>query len=261
MKISLVVAVYKNTKALDMIFKALDLQSNKNFECIVAEDDCDPAMKTCVDNAKAKYSFSITHVKQKADDGFRKCQILNQAIILASGEFLVFIDGDCIPHKHFIRTYYNKADKERVFFGRRVMLGEKLTKKLYSNLNISLLSKFRLLFSDSTHTKYLFKLPFVGNASKTGIWGCNWGVAKSILVNLNGFDEDYILPGIGEDTDIEWRLKALGIAFVSVRYEAIVFHLHHTVHYGSSEVNINVELMNKKKAAGKHFCENGIVKY
>ena len=34
---------------------------------------------------------------------------------------------------------------------------------------------------------------------------------KKYLMDLNRFDEDYIKPGVGEDTDIEWRIKKMVI--------------------------------------------------
>ncbi len=39
MKVSLVIAYYKNITALKIILKALENQSQKDFEIIIAEDD------------------------------------------------------------------------------------------------------------------------------------------------------------------------------------------------------------------------------
>jgi len=45
------------------------------------------------------------------------------------------------------------------------------------------------------------------------------GISKSDLIAINGFDEDYIAPGGGEDSDIEWRLQALGsVQFYSMKH-------------------------------------------
>ncbi len=40
-----------------------------------------------------------------ADDGFRKCTICNKAIQEATGNYLVFFDGDCIPGRHCLEIH------------------------------------------------------------------------------------------------------------------------------------------------------------
>ena len=81
MKISLIIAYYKNIGALSLIFKALQKQSNKYFEVIIAEDDNDEKSLTFIINAKNKLPFVIKHVRQKQDKGFRKNQMLNSTLL------------------------------------------------------------------------------------------------------------------------------------------------------------------------------------
>jgi glycosyltransferase involved in cell wall biosynthesis len=137
MKISLIIAFYKNIAALELIFKALEKQTFKNFEIIIAEDDNN--LKTIEFIKKSKLNQIIKHVFHE-DKGFRKNKILNEGIKIADGDFIVFIDGDCIPHKNFLKVYAKMASEETVLFGRRVMLSEKMTMELYSTRQLSLLS-------------------------------------------------------------------------------------------------------------------------
>jgi hypothetical protein len=53
---------------------------------------------------------------------------------LAKGDLLVFIDGDCVPHKHFIKAYINNFEEDVMLKGRRVMLSERLTLMLKKNI-------------------------------------------------------------------------------------------------------------------------------
>jgi hypothetical protein len=75
---------------------------------------------------------------------------------------------------------------------------------------------------------------------------------------INGFDEDYILPAIGEDIDLTWRFKGLGIRLFSVRNLAVQYHLYHKENWTDQSVNEN---MMKEKSIMKRFvCDNGLKK-
>lgn len=146
------------------------------------------------------------------------------------------------------------------WFGRRVMLGKTYSGKLLSAGDIRRLSLWRICFSDSTRKKYAFYIPFFLKRyhSKRGILGCNWGVRKSTILTVNGFDEDYIRAGIGEDLDIEWRLRQNGCNFVYMPQHAIVYHLHHDSNYSMDDVNFNLSVCKKKQAAEVVVCKNGL---
>ena len=76
---------------------------------------------------------------------------------------------------------------------------------------------------------------------------------------INGFDEDYKLPAIGEDIDLTWRFKGLGYPFVSLRNIAIQYHLCHPENY-SADKSANLQLMAKKMALKQYVCLNGLKK-
>lgn len=260
LKISLVIAFYKNINALSLIFKALQLQSFKSFEVVVAEDDNNAASLDFIEKAKAEMPFVVKHVRQEEDNGFRKNQMLNRAINVCAADIIVFLDGDCVPHKHFIREYALRTIEGEALFGRRVMLSEALTKKLGADKDVSQLTLRNLIFSGSHRLKYGVYLPFITPYRETGIWGCNWGIFKKHLIEVNGYDEDYVRAGVGEDVDIEWRLKKTGVKLKSVRFGAIIYHLHHPENYTSDDVNANFALFEEKKKNNRFFCENGIKK-
>ena len=60
-----------------------------------------------------------------------------------------------------------------------------------------------------------------------GILGCNFSKYKSDLLKANGFDERYVNPGTGEDTDLEDRLVRLGIRPLVMNHYATVYHKKH----------------------------------
>jgi len=260
MKISVIIAFYKNLPFLDLVLSGLENQTYDDFEVIVAEDDDAAATKEYVAGRSSDVSFVLKHVCQE-DKGFRKNRILNEAVRVAEGEFLVFFDQDCIPHSRCLKEYASAAKEGFAFFGRRVMMSELLTRKLVASGQRKLLSFFSQIRHGSVRTEDGIYLPFFRKSSKNnGIMGCNWGILKRHVVEINGYDEDYITAGVGEDVDIEWRLVAGGIKLQSMKHRAIVYHLYHSAHY-SPDAPVGYALLKEKKAAGRIYCINGLDKF
>jgi len=254
---SVIIAYYKNSKALGLIIQAMELQSYKNFEIIIAEDDKKSNFDFLVNqNLKLK----IKHVFQSEDQGFRKNAALNKALAVSEGTHLVFIDGDCIPHHHFLKAYARHLSDENICFGRRVMISPKLTSDLYNTGQLGLLNFAHILFSGSKRLKYMIYLPFIIQKREEGIWGHNWGVSKKHLMDINGFDEDYQTAGVGEDVDVEWRLLSKGLNLYSIRFAAIQFHLHHKENYNIDDVQTGKIMLLQKQKDGFIKCKNGLEK-
>ena len=84
---------------------------------------------------------------------------------------------------------------------------------------------------------------------------------QKALFEINGFDEDYEKAGVGEDTDIEWRLLKIGYRIQPIKFKAIVYHIHHDSNYKEEDVLFNGAIMHKKIEIGHAFCLNGLEKY
>jgi glycosyltransferase involved in cell wall biosynthesis len=262
--ISVIISFYKVLDNLELVLSALEQQSFNHFEAVVAEDDDAPQTKDFLQEARKKYRFPILHCSQE-DKGFRKCKILNEAIRATTGDKIVFLDCDCIPHKHLLKNY-DKTITEGVFLtGRRVMLSEKMTQKLKQSKDLNLLSFGNcLLYGVDGHLKRALYAPCIKERSinKRGLLGCNMGGSKRDLLAVNGFDEDYQLPAVGEDSDIDWRFRASGVLVKTVFYSCLTYHLYHKkIHDGNSQEQIdNRAMMSAKEKAGDWFCKNGIKK-
>jgi cellulose synthase/poly-beta-1,6-N-acetylglucosamine synthase-like glycosyltransferase len=259
--LSLIISFYKRLDILELILQSLDKQTYSAFEVIVAEDNTDIQTIDFINNECSKHSFPILHVFQE-DLGFRKNKILNRALNIASFDTILFLDGDCIPHKDFVRQYSNNIVKGTAYFGRRVMLGKRITSKLLNSGELFSLNMLRMIFSDSKRIEEGLYLPWFRKMKKQyrGILGCNWGIHKNDLTDVNGFDEDYIHACVGEDNDIEWRLRLNGIHFKSLKHKAIVFHMHHAENWDNNAVLVNNALFEEKKKLKRALCRNGLVK-
>jgi len=259
MKLTVVISYYKALDNLKLILKALNNQSSRDFEVIVSEDDNNQETTSYLQNNKKLYCFPIIHLHQEEDKGFRKNMMLNRSIVRSNSGFLAFIDGDCVPHKHFAKEYIKNIEDGYFLSGRSVMLGEKISSEVKKDLSLSRLNLLSLMFSDSWKIKEGVYFPFCRFLyKKRGLLGRNWGIKKEYLLKVNGFDEDYVNAGVGEDVDIEWRLISIGLKLKLVKNRAIVYHLYHSKTYLEDRVRDNYTLLHKKKSLENIICLNGI---
>jgi len=271
-KVTLIISVYKKTNELGLVFDALKLQSFKEFEIIISDDGSGEKMKNYIEKRAKEFQIPVKFITQE-DKGFRKNRILNRAVAESSSDYLIFLDGDCIPHPEFIKEHFSNKIDNAVLCGRRVMLGGSITDSLFPGMVKSGMlfnMKYRLL-SDSLSggkykTRYVEDSIYIRNnflrkkiIEKTGrLTGCNFSLPKNLLLKINGFDENYEGAGIGEDSDIEYRLKLAGADFRTVKNIAIVYHIFHLPTLGDEK---NIQYFEGVKSKGEYFCKNGITKH
>lgn len=266
MKATVVISYYKNLPNLELILLALNSQSARGaFEVIVSEDDDAKETIDFLNQIKSNLSFPIVHLSQK-DQGFQKCKALNRAIEAAAADFLIFLDGDCIPHRQLVKEYIDAKQEGRALYGRRVMLSERISRELLSHKDLSVLNFFNLIRCGCKRVEeglYLRFVPQSVKRKKTGLLlGCNMGISKNDLIAINGFDEDYIAPGGGEDSDVEWRLRALGtVSFYSMKFRSIVYHIHHQERFSKTQELKNEAILSRKIQEGFFKCKNGLKKW
>lgn len=270
-KTSLIISVYKSIPELGFILDALKLQSFKEFEIIISDDGSGIKMKEYVEYRRKEFKIPFKHICQ-ADEGFRKNKILNKSVLASETEYLIFIDGDCIPHPEFIKEHYFNRKENTVLCGKRVMLGRNISDDLspvmiksrmffmnsFTFFNDSLFGGYHKTryAEDSIYIKSKFLRKKILNKTAT-LTGCNFSLHKENLLKINGFDENYTGPGIGEDSDIEYRLKLSGAELKSVRHIAIVYHIFHRQ---TLENNSNFEYFKKVQESGEYRCKNGLEK-
>jgi GT2 family glycosyltransferase len=261
MSITVIISYYKALNNLKLILKALSLQSCSDFDVIISEDDNNLETVSFLFENEKKYSFKIHHLFQQEDLGFRKNLMLNRGVSLTKSDNIVFIDGDCVPHKHFVRSC-KKMLKQGVFLsGRSVMLDEKTTEYCKINEDLTKLKWSNLIFTKSKKVKESIYWRFFSLSFKNrGLVGRNWGVKKEHLLQINGFDEDYVKAGVGEDVDIEWRLLSIGLKRKMIKNKAIVFHLYHKKVYSEVGVSENYKLLENKIKENNIVCLKGISK-
>lgn len=271
-KSTIIVSVYKDTEALGFILESLANQTVKPDEIIVSEDGNSQEMADFIATQKSRFP-NLLHLTQE-DEGWRKNLAMNNAIKAARNEYLVFIDGDCVPYTTFIQAHVENAQKKIVLCGKRFELGPAFTDKVKRHeLKLADIEKNFLWYlpsmikDDARHPEdgLYFKSHnlisrLIHRRYVRHIIGCNWSCYKEDFLTINGFDETYRLPAEGEDVDPSWRFRGMGIELKSCRNNANIIHLYHPKRFSAVEGDINKAIMEKHRAQNAFVCKNGINK-
>ncbi len=241
---SLLLATYEMARHLELVLTGLARQSvpQDAFEILICDDGSGQETRDIIEHFKSQSGRPTTHLWQE-HKGFRKCRMLNEALRIARGKTLIFLDGDCVPHRDFVRDHLEHQESGRYLAGRRVELGPWFSATLTPDeINRGLLDgpSLKLLFScmreDSTHFQRSLRIPDRGILKLLrgplklndvpDLKGCNFSVPREAMEAINGFDESY--EGYGrEDTDVEIRLQNLGLTIKSMKGMALQYHVWH----------------------------------
>jgi len=239
---SVIISVYNQIGFLRSVLAGFEIQTFRNFEVIISDDGSNQEFGTELTEIIEKSPLQIKHCWH-TNEGFRKNTILNKSIQLATSEYLIFVDGDCVPHPMFVEEHLKNASNKVCLCGRRVNLSERISSKLtpkkirdgqlqslkitiqmfYDYFSIKLFHVMNgIYFKNKVLRKYF-------NRKERGILGSNFSLHKSDILNINGFDERYIKPTYGEDSDVEFRLRLTGINIKTVLNIAVQYHLYHKI--------------------------------
>ena len=265
---TLIISFYNRIDYLELVLVGLEIQTFKNFEVIIADDGSNENVIKRLKSLINTYPFEIKHIWQE-DSGFRKNKILNRAIVESSSDYLIFIDGDCVPHSEFVREHYDNREVKTCLTGRRVNLSSKIThaltpekikNKYLESFNLKLLIDSILGNTIDYEKGFYVKSEFLRkllNHKKRGLLGCNFSIHKSDILSVNGFDERYEAPSIGEDTDLQFRLELNGVKIKSLNNIAIQYHLYHKLQERKVD---NLKLFEIVKQSKVAFTPYGIKK-
>jgi len=267
MKVSLIIAVYKDVEALSLIVDSLRNQTYKNFEVVIAEDGHSKAMKEYINTID---DLDVKHTTQE-DKGIRKARSQNNGLLVSAGEYLIFMDGDCIPYSNFIEGHVSLSEQKTALSGRRVNIPIEMVPKVRDGSiklieiekNLFKYPSFwfdkKVRFKQAIHLKpngLLHKIVSLRDAS-TSILGCNFSCFKKDMVDINGFDESYAETAIPDDMDWEWRFIASGVKLKSCKNVANQFHLDHKIH-DRGDATPYLKIMHERKKANMFVCEKGL---
>ncbi len=233
--VSVVITTFNRSDALLAVLEGLTQQTDKNFEVVIADDGSRPEHVAAVLGSSCAKSLKAVHVWHP-DVGFTASRIRNRGVGATQGNYIVLMDGDCIPAVDFIARHRLLAQPGFFVNGSRVLLSHRLSCRItQEGEKISRKS-----------TLYWVKQRMLGDASKwggllrlrdgmmrvnrgkpwIGVRSCNMGVWRQDFETVDGFDESFVGWG-HEDADFVVRLSHAGVRRKNGFLSTEVFHLWH----------------------------------
>lgn len=260
MNVSVIITTYNRPEALKQVIQGLLGQTRVPDEIVIADDGSSFETGDLVKQLIARAgSCRMVHVWQE-DKGFRAARARNLAIKETTGDYIIFLDGDCIPGIHFVEDHLGLAKSGCFFQGKRILVEKKWAKTfVFENTKQTLGLILAGMKNKISHVHHLMRLPFwpiSENTKLSGIKSCNMGFFKEDLLAVNGFNQDF--TGWGrEDSELALRLFNLGLKRRGHPFKAICFHLWHEEN-DRARMEINDGLLKEQRKSRQIVCKNGM---
>lgn len=244
MQLTVILSTYNSPDWLEKVLWGYSRQSHTDFEIIIADDGSTNDTAARVRQLRRTTGLELRHLWQR-DDGFRKCRILNKAILAAQTEYLVFSDGDCIPRPDYLQTHAARAERGHYLSGGYyklpmvtsqairpddVLSGACFDRGWLHRHGMPVSTKELKLAAGPVLARGLNRL----TPTRCNFKGSNGSCWRRDALAVNGFNEDMAYGS--EDREFGVRLQNLGIRPRHVRYDAIVVHLDHPRGYRDEAV-------------------------
>lgn len=268
MKVSALITVYNRPEMAVACLRALALNTRLVDEAVISDDGSD---EQCVQKMQSVFNelpFPVRYVRQE-HSGYRLAAARNNAIRVASGDYLISLDCDILLRPETMAAHLRNAKQGLFLVGNRALLNE-------SSTNLALKEKIsaRLLKTlwDEADKNHLAKIHYrfqrnlflrrfgLAAPHKPKILGCHFSIFREDVERVNGFDEKFTGWGL-EDDDFARRLYKAGLKGKSVIQEARAFHLWHpSVGSKPQSIAASPNMAYFKRINVPPYCEDGLNK-
>lgn len=269
MQASVIFTTYNSPLWLEKALWGYNCQDTREFEIIIADDGSGPETAELIERMRVETGLVLHHVWQE-DRGFRKCRILNKAILQAAADYLIFSDGDCIPRQDFVRTHLQRAEAGHYLSGSYFKLPMETSEAINREVieSQSCFDKRWLYRHGLPRTRKTLKISAGPRMARLmnritpascNLKGSNASAWREDVLRVNGFDERMQWGGL--DREFGVRLLNAGIKPRHVRYDAVCLHLDHPRGYRNPEqVRSNKRLRTYNERHGVAWTDHGITR-
>jgi len=266
MKTSIIICFYEKINYLRCCLDALKDCSRDFDEVVIADDGSNNDIAEQIRRLIPTYDFPIIYAWHSRQ-GARRAATRNNGIRNAGGDYLIFLDRDCLMLPDAVKAHLDAAKRGRFLAGRFKYLNEEQAQEVFnSNISAEMLKKLYSCIPEDPiqreHRRFvkywiLRKLRLVSGEQLN--FGGHFSIFKADLEYVNGFDENYIGWG-AEDIDLSRRLVKAGIEGYSVIKKARCLHIWHPSELGNKhwKEGPNMEYFQRRNIP--FFCENGLRK-
>lgn len=256
---SVLFATYNEPRWLEWTLWGYATQRFHDFEVIVADDGSGPETAAVIDRLRPLLPYRLRHFWQP-DEGYQKCKAMNRAILLAESDYLIFSDGDCIPHPDFLRWHARLREPGRFLTGGYCKLPMALSQRITQDDILSGRSTDYDWLAANGLKRHTLKLRLRQDWQrwlmnrmtpvKPRFHGHNASAWKHDILRVNGWDER--MQYGGQDLELGERLNHAGVRGKTIRYSAICVHLEHARGYrkpGMKALNDQIRAETRRRAA------------
>lgn len=233
--VSVIATTYNRPDALRAVLAGLMAQRERRFEVLIADDGSRDDTRRLVESIAAAAPVHVGHVWQE-DCGFRAGAARNRAAAQARGQYLIFLDGDCVPRPDFIARHRQLAERGWMVAGNRILLSEDFTREVLAAqepIHAWTRRRWREARARGAINRLLpLRHLVLGPLRKLGarrwqrVRSCNLGIWADDFCTVDGFDESFEGWGF-EDSDLAVRLLNHGVRRKEGAFATGVLHLWH----------------------------------
>lgn len=253
---TLILSTSENPFALNVVLEAISLQTCQPLEVLIVHCGSDEQTAAIIEKWRRQLSLRIEYFRWPVEE-FQKAGALNHAVRESRGDYLIFLDGDCLPHRQFVADHLRHAEPGMFVQGRRAGIKGRYVRRV-SAQNFS---PFRLFLSRRLYgVRRGLRRPWpaVRITGGSRLRGGNFAVWRDDFFRINGYDESFVGWG-HEDAELAERLSNAGITGKTVTGQLIVYHLDHAriVRYQTA---VNERILERTRQEKRTRCERGVVR-
>jgi len=176
------------SKCLDLLYVEVENMDRSTYEVIVTDDNKNNMAKSLIQDNYPWVSWIEGPKKGPATNR-------NNGAEKAKGEWLIFLDDDCLPQKNWIASYFTV-----------MQLNQDLVLEGSTN-------------ADRPQQRFDEEAPI--NLDGNKLWSCNFAIRKSFFIQLGGFDESFPFAAM---EDVDFYTRVLSQTHIKFIPQALVIH-------------------------------------
>jgi GT2 family glycosyltransferase len=187
----------------------------------------------------------------------------------AAGQYLLFLDGDCVPRPDFVARHRHLAERGWMVAGNRILLSQSFTREVLQGklpIHAWKFAQWREAHRRGAINRMLplRGLPLgplrkIGSRNWQRVRTCNLGVWTDDFRAVNGFEEAFEGWGF-EDSDLAVRLLNLGVRRKYGAFATGVLHLWHRENDRAREGE-NWRRLQRRIGSGEIQASRGLEQY
>ena len=231
MEVSLIIPIYNQADSLKCVLESIKYInfSNKQYEIVVIDDGSSDNIKGIIKGYQN--DLNIRYLCHESNKG--RAAARNTGANAASGDILIFTDGDRVLSPDFLREHYQMNREYSVCMGKAVEIYSRIPNDTIERFVYDIVKENMSVMKYAYHYAYqelVFNIYGENGKNHSGIpWisllSGNFSIRKKIFQDLGGFDENFQSWGL-ENIEFGYRAYKAQVEFL-YNEKATNYHLFH----------------------------------